>query len=89
MQLRAVASPCLADLGMSWFTWRGMDSIKAGKFGEVRLERDCQVSPLQWPPTRMRRVLNHAFSDFISDDMLDAAAAALDMGYEGSLSRCA
>ena len=37
----------------------------------------------------MRRVLNHAFSDFISDEMLDAAAAALDMGYEGSLSRYA
>ena len=48
-----------------------------------------QVSPLQWPPTRMRRVLIHAFSDFISDEMLDAASAALDMGYEGSLSRYA
>ena len=35
----------------------------------------------------MRRVLNHAFSDFISDEMLDAASAALEMGYEGSLSR--
>ncbi len=37
----------------------------------------------------MRHVLNHAFGGYISDEMLDAAAQALDLGFEGSLSRYA
>ena len=48
-----------------------------------------QVTPLQWPSQRMRHVLSHAFGGFISDEMLDAAAQALDLGFEGSLSRYA
>lgn len=47
----------------------------------------AQVAPLQWPPQRMRHVLSHAFGGFISDEMLDAAAQALGLGFEGSLSR--
>ena len=47
-----------------------------------------QVSPLQWPPARMRHVLSRGFGGFVSDELLDAAARALDQGYEGSLSRC-
>lgn len=70
--------------GKGYFTATGVSA--AGRHGLVAWR---QVTPLQWPPQRMRHVLNHAFGGYISDEMLDAAAQALDLGFEGSLSRYA
>ena len=46
-----------------------------------------QVEPVQWPLHRIRRVLDAAVHSAISKEDLAAAAAAVQEGYAGSLSR--
>lgn len=46
-----------------------------------------KASPVRWSDKRCRKVLNSAVQDSVSDDMITAAHAAVQQGFEGSLAR--
>ena len=48
-----------------------------------------QVSPLKWPGSRNRAVLDRVLSGAISDDAIRDAACAIDGGFQGTLARSA